>query len=145
MAGWKFFVESIFCIVFSYFNYVGSISDHPIILVISYDGFRYNYFDKNITPNTNKVRISGSHADYMRNVFITKTFTNHHTIATGVYPEVHGILGNEVYDPVYGKILHYGEELWHFNDAVVPIWVSTQIFICIIFCVCEHCLLKNNL
>jgi ectonucleotide pyrophosphatase/phosphodiesterase family protein 5 len=57
------------------------------------------------------------------------TLPNHHSIATGVYPEVHGILGNQVYDPHYGKILNYSEELWHFNDAVVPIWVSTVIYL----------------
>jgi ectonucleotide pyrophosphatase/phosphodiesterase family protein 5 len=71
----------------------------------------------------NKLRTSGSHAEYMRNVFITKTFPNHHSVATGVYPEVHGILANEVYDPYYGKILQYSDEFWHFSDAVVPIWV----------------------
>jgi ectonucleotide pyrophosphatase/phosphodiesterase family protein 5 len=74
----------------------------------------------------NKTRTSGSHAEYMRNVFITKTFPNHHSIATGVYPEVHGILANDVYDPYYGKIIQYGDEFWHFSDAVVPIWVRIQ-------------------
>jgi Uncharacterized proteins of the AP superfamily len=129
MAGWKFAIENILCIVLSYLIYVGSISNHPIILVISNDGFRYNYLDKNITPNTNNVKISGSHAEYMRSVFITKTFPNHHSIATGAYPEVNGILANEVFDPTYGKVLNYSDELWHFNDAVVPIWVSTHLFV----------------
>lgn len=121
-------IESMLCIVLSYCNYVRSTSDHPIILVVSYDGFRYNYFDKNITPNMKKVRTSGSHAEYMRNAFITKTFPNHQSIATGVYPEVHGILANDVYDPKYGKILGYSDEFWHFSDAVVPIWVRTYMF-----------------
>jgi predicted AlkP superfamily pyrophosphatase or phosphodiesterase len=75
------------------------------------------------------VRIRGSHAEYMRNVFITKTFPNHQSIATGLYPEVHGILGNEVFDPDYNKTLKYGHDLWHFSDTVVPIWVSTHLFL----------------
>jgi ectonucleotide pyrophosphatase/phosphodiesterase family protein 5 len=129
MARWKFAIENILCIILTYLNYVGSISNHPIILVISYDGFRYNYFDKNVTPHMSNLRISGSHAEYMRNVFITKTFPNHQSIATGVYPEVHGILGNEVYDPQYNKTLNYSYELWHFNDAAVPIWVSIYLFV----------------
>lgn len=129
MARWKFAIENILSVVLSYLNYVGSISNHPIILVISYDGFRYNYLDKNITPNMNNVRMSGSHAEYMRNVFITKTFPNHHSIATGAYPEVHGILANQVFDPLYNRTLNYSNELWHFNDAVVPIWVSTHLFV----------------
>jgi ectonucleotide pyrophosphatase/phosphodiesterase family protein 5 len=125
MTKWQVSVESVLYIVLAYCNYVGSLSDHPIILVVSYDGFRYNYFDKNATPNMNKVRTSGSYAEYMKNVFITKTFPNHHSIATGVYPEVHGILANDVYDPDYGRVLNYSDEFWHFSDAVVPIWVST--------------------
>jgi ectonucleotide pyrophosphatase/phosphodiesterase family protein 5 len=129
MARWKLAFGNILCIVLSYVSYVGSISNHPIVLVISNDGFRYNYLDKNITPNINNARLNGSHAEYMRNVFITKTFPNHHSIATGVYPEVHGILANQVYDPEYGKVLNYSDEMWHFNDAVVPIWVSTHLFV----------------
>ncbi|XP_021925441.1 bis(5'-adenosyl)-triphosphatase enpp4-like isoform X2 [Zootermopsis nevadensis] len=126
MARCQVCMKGILYIVLSYCHHVGSTSDYPIILVVSYDGFRYNYFDKNITPNINKVRTSGSHAEYMRNVFITKTFPNHHSIATGVYPEVHGILANYVYDPHYGKILRYSDEFWHFNDAVVPIWTLNE-------------------
>ncbi|XP_069680355.1 bis(5'-adenosyl)-triphosphatase enpp4-like isoform X2 [Periplaneta americana] len=126
MAKWTVFIESLLCFVLSYFNIAGSISDHPIILVISYDGFRYNYFDKNVTPNLQRLKYSGSHAEYMRNVFITKTFPNHHSIATGVYPEVHGILANDVYDPYYNKVLNYSDEFWHFSDAVIPIWTLNQ-------------------
>lgn len=125
MANWQVYMKSVLYIILLYLKYVGSISDHPVILVISYDGFRYNYLDKNVTPNLNKLRISGSYAEYMRTAFITKTFTNHHSIATGVYPEVHGILANDVYDPEYGKVLHYSDEFWHYNDAVVPVWVCT--------------------
>ena len=29
----------------------------------------------------------------------SKTFPNHYTIATGLYPESHGIIDNYVYDP----------------------------------------------
>ncbi|KAJ9598240.1 hypothetical protein L9F63_011061, partial [Diploptera punctata] len=62
----------------------------------------------------------------MRNVFITKTFTNHHSIATGLYAETHGVLGNSVYDPKYKKVLNYGYDLWHFTEEITPIWTLNQ-------------------
>ena len=105
-------------------NVVNSISNHTVIVVISFDGFRYNYFDKHVSPNLQKLRNSETYADYMRNAFITKTFTNHHSIATGLYPETHGVLGNSLYDPKYNKVIKYGYELWHYNEEIVPIWVS---------------------
>lgn len=54
----------------------------PALLVISYDAFRPDYFNRNVTPNLNKFRKEGTSAEYMFNVFPTKTFVNHFTIAT---------------------------------------------------------------
>lgn len=62
----------------------------------------------------------------MKNVFPTKTFTNHYSIATGAYPETHGILGNEVYDKIKGK-LNYGYDLFHLNQSVLPIWTINEL------------------
>lgn len=63
------------------------------VLLISYDAFRPDYFERDVTPFMNDLRKKGTYAEYMRNVFPTKTFTNHHTISTGLFPEVHGVLG----------------------------------------------------
>eukprot|EP00058_Branchiostoma_floridae_P024120 XP_002609610.1 hypothetical protein BRAFLDRAFT_125026 [Branchiostoma floridae] len=43
----------------------------------------------------------GTHAPYMRAQYPTKTFTNHYTIVTGLYPESHGIIDNLMYDEVF--------------------------------------------
>ena len=32
--------------------------------------------------------------------FPSKTFPNHYTIVTGLYPESHGIVSNTMYDPI---------------------------------------------
>lgn len=55
----------------------------PSLLVISYDAFRPEYFNRSVTPYMNELRTNGSTTDYLKNEFPTKTFVNHHSIATG--------------------------------------------------------------
>lgn len=54
----------------------------PALLVVSYDAFRPEYFRRGVTPYMNKFRTEGTTADFLYNVFPTKTFPNHHSIAT---------------------------------------------------------------
>lgn len=54
----------------------------PALLVVSYDAFRPEYLHRNVTPNLNKFRQEGVSAPFMFNVFPTKTFVNHFSIAT---------------------------------------------------------------
>ncbi|XP_033178652.1 bis(5'-adenosyl)-triphosphatase enpp4 isoform X3 [Bombus impatiens] len=100
------------------------ISQHPKLLVISYDAFRYDYFDR--TPFMNKLKHEGTYADYMMNIFVTKTFPNHHTMATGLYAETHGVVDNEFYDPASGNTTKYSYNLYHYNNRILPIWTVNQ-------------------
>lgn len=101
-----------------------SISNHPILIVVSYDAFRYNYFNKNATPFLAQLKTEGTTVDYLTNIFPTKTFPNHHSIATGVYPEVHGVVGNSFYDPQLKRTVNISAEMYNYNnDKVLPIWV----------------------
>lgn len=68
-------------LVFKLSNVTGK-SDQ-ILIVVSYDAFRNEYFDRNVTNYMNELRFNNTYSDYMRNVFPTKTFPNHHSIATG--------------------------------------------------------------
>lgn len=104
--------------------FVSGQKDDDLLLLISYDAFRPEYFERNVTPFMNDLRKKGTYTEYMRNVFPTKTFTNHHTISTGMYPEEHGVLGNSLYDAKLKKELKYGYELFHYNERIIPIWVS---------------------
>lgn len=54
----------------------------PALLVVSFDAFRPDYLNRGVTPNLNQFRQDGTSAAYMSNVFPTKTFVNHFTIAT---------------------------------------------------------------
>ncbi|KAJ8872843.1 hypothetical protein PR048_026459 [Dryococelus australis] len=95
------------------------------LVVVSFDGFRPDYLGRGLTPVLDGLRAEGSRAAYMHNVFPTKTFPNHHSIATGLYPESHGVLGNSVYDVARDRRIGYGPQLYS-NPGVTPIWTLNQ-------------------
>lgn len=99
---------------------------HPKLLVVSYDAFRYNYFERNHTPFMSKLKAEGTHVEYMMNIFVTKTFPNHHTMATGLYAETHGVVDNEFYDPATRNVTKYSYKLYHYNNNILPIWTVNE-------------------
>jgi hypothetical protein len=52
-------------------------SDKPLMLLVSFDGFRWDYFNMYNLTNFNRLKNLGSHADYIINSFSTITFPNH--------------------------------------------------------------------
>uniref|UniRef100_A0A8C3TLM6 Ectonucleotide pyrophosphatase/phosphodiesterase 3 n=1 Tax=Catharus ustulatus TaxID=91951 RepID=A0A8C3TLM6_CATUS len=72
----------------------------PPLILFSMDGFRAEYLEtwSSLLPNIEKFKTCGTHSKYMRAVYPTKTFPNHYTIVTGLYPESHGIIDNNMYD-----------------------------------------------
>lgn len=70
----------------------------PPLLVISMDGFRADYLSRELTPAVSRILNCGSRADYMYPSYPSKTFPNHFTIVTGLYPETHGIVDNHFVD-----------------------------------------------
>lgn len=72
-------------------------------MLISIDGFRWDYFNRAGTDNLHALASHGVHAERMVPSFPSVTFPNHYTIVTGLYPEHHGIISNNMVDPVLGK------------------------------------------
>lgn len=109
----------------------------PRLLLISFDGFRWDYLDKpetkTSTPNFHRLMEEGVFAENgIKNTFITKTFPNHYTIVTGLYEESHGIVGNIMFDPDLNETFSiYNEKeekssKW-FDNGGEPIWVTNQL------------------
>lgn len=69
------------------------------LLLISFDGFRYDYLPKVDTPHFDILVSEGVRAEGLIPVFPSKTFPNHYAIATGLYPENSGFVNNTMYDP----------------------------------------------
>ena len=99
----------------------------PTVILISIDGFRYDYFEKYAPPTLNRLARGGVRAKWMIPSFPTKTFPNHYTIATGLYPEHHGIIENNIWD--FGKKFSIDktqrveEPQWWWGE---PIWVTAE-------------------
>jgi predicted AlkP superfamily pyrophosphatase or phosphodiesterase len=77
----------------------GESSLEPSVLLVSLDGYRWDYATKYPTPALGAFRARSTRAEYLVPIFPTATFPNHYSIATGLYAEDHGIVGNEMFDP----------------------------------------------
>lgn len=99
----------------------------PTVILISLDGFRYDYLDRYKPPALQKLARNGVRAKWMIPSFPTKTFPNHYTIATGLYPQNHGIVENSVYD--FGEVFTMSKRhevqnpRWWLGE---PIWVTAE-------------------
>ncbi|XP_066925443.1 venom phosphodiesterase 2-like [Clytia hemisphaerica] len=102
-------------------------SGRKISLLVSLDGFRAEYLTRGITPNLDKLASNGVRANFLRPAFPPKTFTNHYTIATGLYPESNGMVANNFYDPDLKDNFKIGpkagESKWWLGE---PIWVTAN-------------------
>ncbi|XP_024123375.1 ectonucleotide pyrophosphatase/phosphodiesterase family member 2 isoform X4 [Oryzias melastigma] len=100
----------------------------PPLIILSVDGFRASYVKRgnSVIPNIEKLRTCGTHAPYMRPVYPSKTFPNLYSMATGLYPESHGIIGNSMYDPQFDAFfnLRSQEKLNHRWWGGQPIWIT---------------------
>ena len=70
----------------------------PYVILISADGFRYDYADKYHAANLLRLRATGIQAKSMIPSYPSVTFPNHYTVATGMYPSHHGLVYNQFYD-----------------------------------------------
>lgn len=78
--------------------------EQAYLIIISMDGFRWDYTDSVHTPNFDKIAQKGIKAESMQVSFPSKTFPNHYTLVTGLVPNNHGIVNNTFYAPEYDEI-----------------------------------------
>jgi predicted AlkP superfamily pyrophosphatase or phosphodiesterase len=101
----------------------------PLLILISFDGFRWDYPDKAPTPNLRGLMARGVRAEGLIPSFPSKTFPNHYTIVTGLYPSHHGIIANTIKDPPTGrvfavtKVQEVQDPMWWGGE---PIWVAAE-------------------
>ncbi len=102
-------------------------SQQPVVLMISVDGFRWDYIEKYQANNLAAIAENGVRAEKMRPVYPTKTFPNHLSIVTGLYPVKHGIVDNHFYDKQRQQYYRMGDgqqdSTW---ISGIPIWNLAQ-------------------
>jgi alkaline phosphatase D len=105
-------------------------NENRILVILSLDGFRWDYPEIHGTPNLNIMAEKGVKAERLIPSFPSTTFANHYTIATGLYPDHHGILGNRFYDPVSERTYNDRKDRSTVEDGSFyggePIWVTAE-------------------
>lgn len=101
----------------------------PTVILLSFDGWRWDYETKAPTPNLRRVMARGVRAERLIPAFPSKTFPNHYTLVTGLYPAHHGIIGNSMHDPAMqadfslSNRAAVGDGRWWGGE---PLWVTAK-------------------
>lgn len=101
----------------------------PYVIVISADGFRYDYKDIYNAENLMKLSKKGVRAESMIPSYPSVTFPNHYTIATGMYPSHHGLVYNQYFDRERNATYNMGDRKavedgsWYHG---IPLWVLAE-------------------
>ena len=78
----------------------------PIVIVLSWDGMRHDYDSRGHFPGLARMATQGVKAQRLRAVVPSNTFPGHVSMATGTYPDRHGIVDNRFFDRERGDYTH---------------------------------------
>lgn len=98
------------------------------LILVSFDGCRHDYPDSANTPALDAMAKNGIKASGLKTVFPSKTFPNHISIVTGLYPAHHGIISNRIYDAKTGDWYKLSngaptQSKWYHGE---PIWSTAE-------------------
>lgn len=99
------------------------------LVILSMDGFRWDYPQMANTPHLDSIAAAGVKAEAIRSAFPSKTFPNHYSMATGLYPDNHGIVNNHFYDPETNTTYSMRDSASRLNPYYYggePIWVTAE-------------------
>ena len=104
----------------------------PLTILVSIDGMRADYLERGVTPNLNRLAAHGARAQAMRPSFPSITFPNHYTLVTGLRPDHHGIVDNNMDDAAIpgvrfsmGNAAAVVDRRWW--DQAEPAWVTAEL------------------
>jgi len=102
---------------------------HNKLLLISFDGFRWDYDQDVETPNFDQLVRDGVKAKYITPPMLTMTSPSHFTTITGRWVEDHGVVHNMMYNATTnGKVGHKAtlkrSEWW--DNGALPLWITAQ-------------------
>lgn len=102
----------------------------PVTILVSIDGFMPEYLGRGDSPHLDALAAAGVTAE-MRPSFPTKTFPNHYTLVTGLRPDHHGIVDNNMEDAArpdvrfsMGNASQALDPFWW--DGGEPIWITAE-------------------
>ncbi|HEX3366370.1 ectonucleotide pyrophosphatase/phosphodiesterase [Phenylobacterium sp.] len=102
----------------------------PLTILVSVDGFRADYLQRGKTPALSAMAADGAFAA-MRPSFPSITFPNHYTLVTGLRPDEHGVIDNNMEDAARPGVVFLlskpdivHDPIWW--DQAEPLWVTAE-------------------
>jgi len=101
----------------------------PYVILISADGFRYDYAKMYNTEHLQALSNAGVKAESMLPSYPSVTFPNHYSIVTGLYPSHEGLVNNAFYDATTKSFFSYKgktatDQIWY--NGGTPLWVLAE-------------------
>ncbi|XP_062311275.1 ectonucleotide pyrophosphatase/phosphodiesterase family member 7-like [Osmerus eperlanus] len=99
------------------------------LLLISFDGFRWDY-DRDVdTPHLDQMALDGVRAAYVTPPFLTITSPSHFTLLSGRYVENHGVIHNIWFNTTTQEKKQYYQSQFvssYWDNGSLPIWITAQ-------------------
>lgn len=107
---------------------IGAQNRDNYTIIVSMDGFRWDYPRLYQAPNLDRIAQQGVKAT-MRPSYPASTFPNHYTLITGLVPDHHGIINNSFWDRENNRRYNMGDSITR-NDPEYyggePIWTTAR-------------------
>lgn len=98
-----------------------------VVLLVSIDGLPASMLGSGLLPTLDSVAAEGVRAEWMNASYPTLTFPNHYTLVTGLRPDRHGVIHNNMIDAHLGRFISKeamaDDGRWWGGE---PIWSTLQ-------------------
>jgi predicted AlkP superfamily pyrophosphatase or phosphodiesterase len=98
-------------------------AEPPSVIVISWDGVRHDQPASTPLPGLERMAREGARAERLIPVFPSLTFPSHVSLATGTYPDRHGIVSNVFRDRERGSFDYTNDASWLLAE---PLWATAE-------------------
>ncbi|XP_047216220.1 ectonucleotide pyrophosphatase/phosphodiesterase family member 7 [Girardinichthys multiradiatus] len=99
------------------------------LLLMSFDGFRWDYDQDVDTPHMDQMALDGVKAKYLTPPMLTMTAPSHFTTITGRWVEDHEVVHNLMFNTTTNLKVPYTQTLtkskW-WDNGVLPLWITAQ-------------------
>lgn len=99
----------------------------PLVVLVSIDGLPASVLGDGTMPTLDRLAADGVHAQWMNPSYPTLTFPNHYTLVTGLRPDNHGVIHNNMLDAALGRYVSKeasaDDGRWWGGE---PIWATVQ-------------------
>jgi predicted AlkP superfamily pyrophosphatase or phosphodiesterase len=99
------------------------LAELSVVILLSLDGVRHDYLDRDALPAFARVAREGLRADGILPVFPSSTFPNHVSLATCASPDRHGIVANSFLDRERGLFDYENDASW---IQAEPLWAAAE-------------------